>query len=167
MVEKQTVNECGQCTLCSEYYAIFSFDKHGFGLCDFWMKGLGLSISSHQSPKGRDFICGWLHSKKNEDLAHWFPPKCKMIINIIDDWVRTGVHWRIQTIPQHKDNWRSDPYLSDLLAAAKDPGILSVVVQDGEDAWWVTQDGDILNIKNERAAGRVTPILSFDLPLPI
>lgn len=116
---------CGTCTLCCKLPAIAELSKPAGSWCHFCAPQSGCTVYADRPKVCRDFRCGWLAEASYPD--HWKPSACKMILVTQPGGQRLNVH----VDPDRPDAWQREPFLSDLVAWARDlvPQGISVVVQ--------------------------------------
>lgn len=103
---------CGTCTLCCRLPDIDYFEKPADEWCKHCVAGQGCSIYSARPEVCRQFVCLWL---VNETLCdEWEPARSKMMV------YRQGGQITVLADPDFPDQWRHEPYMSQLQAWAAD-----------------------------------------------
>lgn len=114
--------------------------------------GKGCKIYEQRPVECRDFTCGWLNNAGKLFGEHWFPVKSHLIVSFLKDY---PVMY-IQTTQRHKNVWRKKPFLDEIIQIAKKKPFY-VIIRDGENGWWVKNDGSIVNMQEAANDGQWIP----------
>ncbi|WP_105383073.1 YkgJ family cysteine cluster protein [Neorhizobium alkalisoli] len=101
---------CGTCTLCCRLPDIDYFEKPADEWCKHCLAGQGCSIYPARPEVCREFVCLWLASEALGD--EWEPSRSNMMV------YRQGGQITVLADPDFSDQWRHEPYMSQLQAWA-------------------------------------------------
>jgi hypothetical protein len=108
------VRSCGSCSLCCKLLVIEELAKPPDTWCPHCKPGRGgCSIYADRPPSCRLFRCGWLDSKGRVG-DEWYPTRSKMVLFNLP-----GPGFQVIVDPAFPLAWRSEPYYSQLRAAAR------------------------------------------------
>jgi uncharacterized protein len=111
MTATKSGRTCGDCSLCCLLLDVPEVNKPKDGWCRHCRPGQGgCGIYNKRPDVCRNWTCLWLAGSMPD---YWYPLRSKLVLDRHPGILRVFTH------PEHPDQWRAEPYHSELKALAR------------------------------------------------